>query len=225
MIEACQETFDLRRAQEWTAALDNWCSSQRDVVPYRGQCRVHRAEIMQLHGQWTDALDEVRRACDRLVGQPAVGMAFYQLAELHRLRGEFAAADRAYLQASRWLPEPQPGLALLRLGQGQIHAAASAMRHVLDATTGQLARGRLLGAHVEIMIAAEDIAAAGAAAKELREIAEDINAPWLCAVAAHASGATLVAEGDGRAALTVLRKPGRHGRSSTHPTKEPGSGS
>jgi hypothetical protein len=45
----------------------------------------------------------------------ALGLAFYQQAELHRLRGEFAKAEEAYRQASRFGREPQPGLALLRL--------------------------------------------------------------------------------------------------------------
>ena len=131
-IEACQDIFDLSRAQEWTAALDRWCASQPDLVPYRGQCLIHRTEIMAMHGAWPDAADEARRACDRLAGEPAVGDAFYQRAELHRLLGEYAAADAAYREATRWGREPQPGLALLRLAQGRSEIAAAGIRRVVD---------------------------------------------------------------------------------------------
>jgi DNA-binding CsgD family transcriptional regulator len=208
VIDTCQEVFDLRRAREWTTALTVWCEAQPDMVPFTGQCMVHRAEIMQLHGEWPDAVDAAQRARDRFLQsrEAAVGAALYRLGELHRLRGEFSAAEAAYREASQWGHEPQPGLALLRLAQGQADAAVAAIRRAIDEAALPGMRPKLLPACVEILLAAQDVDAARIAADELAQIAETMGAPLLRAAAAYAGGSVNLAAGDARAALPALRR-------------------
>ena len=209
VIEGCHEIFDLRRAHEWTAALSEWCERQPEQVPYRGACLVRRAEVLRLHGAWEDALKEAASACERLTlppPKPAAGAAHYQCGELHRLRGEFAKAEEAYRRASEVSRKPQPGLALLRLAQGDVAAAAAAVRRVREEASDRAGRSRVLGAYVEIMLAANETAEARAAADELADIATTLDAPFLRACSAHARGAVLLAEGDPHAALAALRE-------------------
>ncbi len=209
VIEACGEIFDLRRAHEWTTALQNWCASKPDMVPYRGHCLIRRAEVLQLHGEWTEALAEAQRACERMeqpMPKPGVAVAFYRLAEIHRLRGEFEDAERAYRQASQWSPSPQPGMALLRLSQGQMDAAVASIRHAAAVVQEPSKRAPILEAHVEITLAANDIAAASAASAELAKISEALKAPLLEAMAARAGGAVQLANGSAGSALVSLRK-------------------
>lgn len=208
VIEGCHEVFDVRRTHEWTTALSRWIDTQPDLVMYRGHCLVHRAEVMQFRGQWADAVDETKKAVDRLAdpGLGMMGAAVYLRAELHRLRGEFGDAESSYREANEHGRNPQPGHALLRLAQGNTGAAAAAIRRVIDEADGPIARIRALGPFVEIALAVGDVEAASVASDELLQLAQELNAPAVQAMAARSSGAVLIARGDGRSALQQLRK-------------------
>ncbi len=208
VILACQEVFEVSRAREWTLALSEWVEQQPDLVAFTGRCLVHRAEILQLGGSWSDALEEARRACNRLIEtkNPAAGVARYREAELLRLRGQFAAAEEAYREASRFGWVPQPGLAQLRLAQGKCEAALAAIRRTNAEIDDPLKRGALLPAYVEIALAADEIDEARTACRELEELAEQYESPMLGAMVAYARGAVAVAEGNAHAALVSLRE-------------------
>ena len=210
VILACQEVYEVRRAREWTRALADWWGLQPEMVAFTGRCLVHRAEILQLDGSWPDALAEARRAVERFVEtrNPAAGLARYRQGELLRLQGDFAAAERAYKEASGFGWEPQPGLAQLRLAQGRTDAAAAAIRRAEAATSLLLERARLLPAFVEIMLAIGENEAARRACIELEELAHGFDSSMLAALVAHAQGAVHVAEGDAQAALVALRRAG-----------------
>ena len=206
-LSACHDLFDLRRAHEWTDAMRAWCAAHPDMVPFRGSCLVRRSEQLQLHGAWDDAATEARRACEFLAtSDPSESAAaFYQQAELCRVRGDFASADESYRLASRAGRRPQPGLALLRLAQGDMAAADAAIRSALHETKAPRARAQVLHAAVEILLAAGDLATARAACGELGELARRTEAVVLRAAAAQTAGAVALAAGEPREAVTTLR--------------------
>jgi class 3 adenylate cyclase/DNA-binding CsgD family transcriptional regulator len=209
VIVACQEVYALSRAREWTSALAQWCNAQPQIVAFTGSCLVHRAEIMQLGGAWRDAIEEAGQACERFLKgidpQPPAS-AFYQRAEMRRLRGEFSGAEEDYQRARQFGREPQPGLALLRLAQGRKEAAAATTRRVMSAITDPLRRARFLPAHIEIALAADEIEEADRACRELEEIAAGFETGVLGAMAAQARGAVALAGGEAEAALVALRR-------------------
>ncbi len=209
-IAFCRAVYDVRHVREWTRALTKWCERQPEMVAHNGLCLVHRAEIMLLGGDWDTALQEARRSVERFsrgaLNQLACGNAFYCQGEVHRLRGDFEAAEEAYRQASLHGCEPQPGLALMRLAQGKAESAAAAIRRFVGETMVPLRRAGILPAYVEIMLAGGSLDLARAAWRELDETARRLDCEALVAMASHSRGALELAEGRASDALIELRR-------------------
>ena len=209
VIETCRKVWDLDRAQEWTSALTRWCDAQPDIVPFRGECLIRRAEIFQFHGEWRKALEESKDACNLLNQnhrESVAGEAYYRQAELHRLVGHFKKAENCFHEAAKRGRNPQPGLALLRLAQGQNDVAETAIRNTLRETKDSKRRAELLPAVVTIMIAAKQSEEALEAAKELCGIAREFNVPYLLAKCAYNKGTVFHANRKFQPALEELQR-------------------
>jgi DNA-binding CsgD family transcriptional regulator len=208
LIAACRQIYAFDRSREWTEALGRWCGAQPQMVQFNGICRVHRAELLEMSGSWRDAIAEARSAAvsaARAIGDETIAGATYQEAEIRRLRGEYALAEESYLRASRLGLDPQPGLALLRLAQGDGAQAAASIRRALAATTEPLARTRILPASVEILQAIGAMEDARQACQQLEEIASRFASDILRAMAAQARGRVELTDGDPAAALSCFQ--------------------
>ncbi len=223
MIEACEEIAEIQRAREWTETLTTWCERQHGMVTFNGQCLTHRATILRQQGRWDEAAIEADQARERFVGaadQPATGRAWYERGEIHRLRGEWPEAEDAYREAAQWGHDPQPGLALLRIAEGNVTAAAAAMRRRLAEAEDLIDRVRLLPAHVDVMLAAGAKEEAAASAAELLRLASTYGTVALHARADFASAVVSLAGGDPEPALIELRHAAAAWRSLQTPYEE-----
>ncbi|HEY3535073.1 MAG TPA: LuxR C-terminal-related transcriptional regulator [Pedococcus sp.] len=209
MIEGCQEVSDYQRMTRWTEALNRWCDAQPDLVPFTGQCAVHRAQILRAGGSFAEALDELALAVQRYTDEdanPAIGLALYERGEVLRTLGDVDGAEAAYTAAADHGREPQPGLSLLWLARGRTSTAVASVRRLLGEPAGPVQRARLLPAVVQVLVAGGEGGAARAAAEELVTLADEFGCEALTAEAGYAAGLALLATGEPRAALEPLRR-------------------
>jgi DNA-binding CsgD family transcriptional regulator len=195
------------RAREWTAILDDWCRLNPQAKAFNGVCKVHRAEVLQLEGNWSEAFAEAEAAGHGLVGtteRTAIANAAYRRGEILRLRGEYNAADAAYRLAGESGIDPQPGLALLRLAQGR-HQEALAMIHRALQTAGDLPlKSTLLPAGIEISIACDELDTAERLCSEMQAIAKGFGTEILSRVADQGCGSLALARGAPADAVPAL---------------------
>ena len=194
-------------AEEWTEAMERWCESNA-IGSLHGRCRVHRAEILRLRGSCNEAESQALVACEELRPylRRELGWPLNELGRIRLHKRDLAGAEEALLAAHRAGWDPQPGLALVRLAQGDVATAAASIRDALERPmrvpskerppNTDLQRAPLLEAQVEIAISADDIGRARSAADELELIAARFESPALVAGAALARGRVLLADGD-----------------------------
>lgn len=212
VIGTCSNRYDVARAQQWTAALTDFVEAQPDIVPYSGACLVHRAELLQLHGEWPAASDAAAAARARFAmadNDRLAGMADYAAAEVDRLRGELDRAEEGYREASRKGHDPQPGLALLRLAQGRVEDAAATVRRLVTDGGDAGRRPMVLAAHVLVMLQVGDADAARTSCQALEEVAEQSGVPFVRATADLCHGATLLQDGKPGPALAAVHRAAR----------------
>jgi class 3 adenylate cyclase len=208
MISACSRLGDYARASDWTDATTRWCE-RHSITGFPGVCRIHRAELLRIHGSWPQAEEEARRACEELPQFnlfSGLGPAFLEIAEVRRVMGDLTGAEEAYGRAHEHGASPQPGLSLVRLAEGKIGAAAAGVAQALAATAEPLPRVGLLAAQADIALAGGDLATASAAADELDSIVIGYESTGHRATAARARGAVMLAHGDAEGALPLLRR-------------------
>jgi class 3 adenylate cyclase len=172
-ISSCQDLGDVRRAAEWTETANRFCD-QLDVSGFPGACRIHRAEVLRLRGDWSAAEAQALAACEELhdFDRSITAFGHYEIGEIRRRRGDFTGAEEAYGVANELGRDPQPGLSLLRLAEGKVDAAVAGVSRKLQETQEPLFRLRHLPAQVEIAIAAGDTKTARAAADEAEQIVD-----------------------------------------------------
>jgi tetratricopeptide (TPR) repeat protein len=209
VVATCQKVLELGRSREWTDALAKWSDAQPSMVAFAGKCLVLRAEVLHMNGDWSDALDAARFACERYRGiRAGAGRAHYQLGDLLRAVGRHDEAEAQFRRASALGFDPQPGLAQLRLSQGKTQAARGAMRRALASELNRLVRIRLLYAACEIFVATADLDEAEAASTELDEIARSIGTAALRGMALVSRARVHAARGAHDEALPLIRQAG-----------------
>jgi len=214
LICAAQGLAMYERAGEWTDLMERWGHGAA-IGAIHGRCRVHRAEMLRLTGPCDAAEEEALGACDDL--RPWMRREFgWPLAELGNIRlrrGDLDGAEEAFLAAHEHAWSPYPGLALLRLEQGDPDAAATLVADALANPVqvpskerppfGDLGTAPLLDAQSEIAAAMADVPTAETAGAGLRSIADAYPSRSLAANASLAEARAAILRGEYDVAIPV----------------------
>lgn len=213
VVASCCRVQEMVRAREWTAILDAWCRRNPQARAFVGVCQVHRAEVLQLEGRWTEAYAEAERAGYGLRGtteQTAMATAAYRRAEILRLRGRYEEAEAEYRLAGEIAIDPQPGLALLRLARSRLDEAEAMIRRAIATAADMPRKAALLPAGIEICIARGDLDTCAMLCAELSQIAARFGTETLARLADQGCGTLALARGEAADAVAALGKARRY---------------
>ena len=208
MISCCRDLTDYQRAKEWIEATERFCESQ-SVSGFPGICRVHKAEVVALTGAWAKAESELRTATTELAAYnaiPPMADGFYAIGEIRLRMGDLDGAEEALRTAHGLGKDPQPALARIRLAEGKVKQAETAIASALSENLWDRAsRTRLLPAAIEIFVASGNLASARESAEQLDQLVETFDSLAMQAARHEGWGRVLLAEGDGSGASRRLR--------------------
>ncbi|HWO74228.1 MAG TPA: transcriptional regulator [Dehalococcoidia bacterium] len=206
--------YDL--AEQWTEAMERWHPG-KPVGSVHGRCRVHRAELLRLRGDYERAEAEAEAACNEL--RPFVlremALPLRELGRIRLRRGDLDSAEEALLRVQSLGWEAQPDLARVFLARDQVQLALASISAALDEPIlvpskelpphSDLRRAPLLEAAVEIEIAAGELEDAREHSRELTAIAERFKSKALRAGAAQARGLVCLAAREPAGAVSEFR--------------------
>jgi len=196
---------DVERARVWTRELGDWCDAQRGLEPFRGECTLHRAGVLQLGGEWEAAASAADEVCATEKRGETLANAWYRAADLHRVAGRPDPARQALRRAAALGREVQPGLALLHRDTGDLAGAWAGLEAARTTPHEPAVRAELLAAAVRVAVDRGRLADARAAADDLRGCAAAFDTLYLRALSARADGEIALAEGRSAEALALLR--------------------
>jgi tetratricopeptide (TPR) repeat protein len=189
-MTVCQSLADFNRVREWSEAASRWCEPHSSSG-YPGVCQIHSAEALRQQGQWQQAEQAARSACEAFEKSGLnvhAGEAFYELGEIALNKGKWEEAERAFRQAHEFGHDPVPGLALSENPQDRLR------------------RALLLEARSRIALANGDLAVAEQAAQELSELSEKFGCPVHRAHGLMGQGAVQLAREEAESAASALRE-------------------
>jgi tetratricopeptide (TPR) repeat protein len=202
------------RAAEWTQAQTRWCEREK-VAIFPGLCRIHRGELIRLRGELERAEQDLERGAEELVriDRWVAGVGFRELGEVRLRRGNLRGAEEAFKRALELGSDAQPGLARLRLLEGDVTQALEELRRALATPSDHFLdtenRGYVLPVLVTVALAVGRRDEAERAVEELERLADATGSSAYRAGASAARGELLLAEGNVAAAIERLQQARR----------------